>query len=180
MGKKDSIPYVQVARTLSQQLHGATSSISSTITSPSVTLPGGCHVFFLSTDGRSSTSLAFIHVSPRLYIREKDRSCSQKGNAGYAGVQISLLHHHRESYRAANDEHHFLAPSSRRGRLSGLQARAARRRPRGGDARCARRRICRSSACTNDSNRCNNGLAPVGECTCVHDGAGLGTLSLTA
>lgn len=146
-----------------------------------MTLPD-CYSFFDVRQG-ISISLAFDQVSsPRFYNRVKRTGIAAKEERGLCmhSNLLSHSHHHRESHRASNDEHHFLAPSPRHGRLSSLQARAARRRPRGGDARCAPRRICRTSACTDDSNRRNDGLAPVGKCTSVHDGAGLGGLSLTA
>ena len=94
--------------------------------------------------------------------------------------EAPLSHQHCESHRTSNDERHLLAPSSRHGGLAGLKARAARRGARGRDARCARRRIRLSCANADDSNCRDDGLAPVGKCTGVHDGAGRRRSSRTA
>ena len=98
----------------------------------------------------------------------------------YASIRIPLSHHHRKPHRASNDEHHLLAPPPRHGRLSSLQAGAARRRPRGRDARIARGRVCLRSARADDGDGRDDGLAAVGERTRVHDGAGGGRLCLAA
>ena len=61
-----------------------------------------------------------------------------------------------------------------------MKARAARRRPRGRDARCARRRFRLGSANADDGNCRDDGLAPVGKYTGVHDGAGRRRFSIGA
>ena len=94
--------------------------------------------------------------------------------------EIRLSHHHRYSHRPSNDEHHLLTPSSRHGRLSRLQARTAGGCPRARDARRACRRVGRGLAGTDDGNGRDDGLAAVGECARVHDGAGRGGMGLGA
>ena len=89
-------------------------------------------------------------------------------------------HHHREPHRTANHKDHLFTPSSRHGRLCGLQVRAAGRRSRSPDARCPRGRVCGNSARTDDSDGRDDGLAAVGEGARVHDCAGRGRRCLAA
>ena len=146
-----------------------------TITSPSTTLPGRCRLF----DERLGNLLSSFqpHTSSSVHLRTGNAITR---NADHAKIRTALSHHHRDPHRTSNYEHHLLAPSSRHGCLCSLQARIARRRSCGCDARCACGCLCRNSTCANNSNCCDDGLAAIRKRTRVHDGTGQGRCWLAA
>lgn len=158
-GADIAIPYVRVAT-----FTAITWCL--TIASPRTPFPGRCR--------RVDQRLGFLFGSQpheSSFVRLRTGSAIKR-NAGYACLRTRLSHHHRDSHRTSDDEHHLFAPSPRHRCLSGLQARAARRRSRGRDTRRPCGRICRTSAFTDNSDCCDDGLTAIGQCTRVHDGAG--------
>lgn len=130
---------------------------------------------------RKTGDPALPSFQPRMSSFGRLRSgIATKRNAVHACIRTCPSHHHRDSHRTSNHEHHLFGPPSRHGRLSSLQVRAARRRSCGCDTSRTCGCICRDSACTNNGNCCDDGLTAIRKCARVHDGAGRGRLRLAA